>query len=109
MFLHHLQLSPNIAPLLLVTLLFLLLTRPALVTAQQIPADFLPDTPAENRGEISGTVYQDKDLPAIQAIVTVRSQPSGISRSVLSDYDGRFRIANLPNGTYRVIVESDGC
>src|SRR5262249_54405641 len=60
-------------------------------------------------GEISGTVYRGSgDSPAAQVVVTIRSMPSGIERSVLSDVEGRFLVGGLPRGTYLVIVQSDG-
>jgi tetratricopeptide (TPR) repeat protein len=68
-------------------------------------------TPETDRadGSISGTVYaQDRDHPATQAAVSIKSHEVGVFRSVLTDYDGRFEVSGLPSGTYEIRIEEDG-
>ena len=109
MILNQFQLSTHIAPFLLAALIFFLLARPPLADAQEMSGDLFSSSSFERRGEISGTVYLDKNnSPASQVIVTIRSVPAGIARSVLSDFDGRFRVGGLSRGTYQVTAESDG-
>jgi len=110
MILNQFQLSTHIAPFLLAALIFFLLARPPLADAQEMSGDFFWSSSFERRSEISGTVYLEKNnSPASEVIVTIRSVPAGIARSVLSDFDGRFRIGGLSRGTYQVTAESDGC
>lgn len=60
-------------------------------------------------GEISGVVrIQTTERPASQALVNLRSSSAGISRSVLTDVNGRFEIRGLPADTYEIIVEEPG-
>ena len=60
-------------------------------------------------GKISGVVrIQTTERPASQALVNLRSNSAGISRSVLTDGNGRFEIRGLPADTYEVIVEEPG-
>ncbi len=65
--------------------------------------------PAEGAGEISGAVFQSADnRPAPQVIVTLKSAQGGVSRSILTDWDGRFTMRGLPAGAYDVIAEEAG-
>ncbi len=60
-------------------------------------------------GEISGTVLLDADKrPASQVAVRLRSRVAGIFRSVLTDFEGHFRVRDLPRGTYDIAVDEDG-
>jgi len=109
MILSELRLNPHITSLIFVFLLFLMLMRPPLASAQGISGDFLPDSSFERSGEILGTVHLDSgDLPVGQITITVRSLSLGISRTVLSDFDGTFRVRGLSPGTYQVIAEAEG-
>ena len=64
----------------------------------------------ENReGEISGTVLiEASKRPASQVAVSLKSRVAGIFRSVLTDLEGRFRVQNLPRGTYEIAVDEEG-
>ena len=64
----------------------------------------------ENRGgEISGTVLLDANKrPASQVAVSLKSRVAGIFRSVLTDLEGRFKVQNLPRGTYEIAVDEEG-
>ena len=62
-----------------------------------------------SEGEISGTVLLETNKrPASQVAVSLKSRAAGIVRSVLTDLEGRFRVRNLPRGTYEIAIdESD--
>ena len=60
-------------------------------------------------GEISGTVLlETSKRPASQVIVSLKSRVAGIFRTVLTDFEGQFRVQSLPRGTYEVAVEEAG-
>jgi hypothetical protein len=60
-------------------------------------------------GEISGTVLLETDKrPASQVAVRLKSRVAGVFRSVLTDFEGHFRVRNLPRGTYDIAVDEDG-
>jgi len=66
----------------------------------------LPEKP---KGSISGTVYlPGKSGLATQVAVSLKSHESGVYRSVLTDYDGRFQVSGLPRGAYEVSVQEAG-
>ena len=46
--------------------------------------------------------------PASQVAVSLKSRVAGIFRSVLTDLEGRFRVQNLPRGTYEIAVDEEG-
>ena len=102
------RLGSCIASFLLFTLIFLVFMRSPLASAQEISGDFLSDSSLERSGQISGTVYLEGDLPGGQIAITVRSLSMGISRTVLSDFDGSFRIRGLSPGVYQVVAEAQG-
>jgi len=61
------------------------------------------------KGEISGTVLMNSDnRPAAQVVVSLKSRLLGISRSVLTDYEGHFAVPGLPAGAYEVTAEESG-
>jgi tetratricopeptide (TPR) repeat protein len=60
-------------------------------------------------GEISGTVLLEVDKrPASQVAVKLKSRVAGVFRSVLTDFEGHFRVQNLPRGTYDIAVDEEG-
>jgi tetratricopeptide (TPR) repeat protein len=61
-------------------------------------------------GEISGTVFWsgDNNRPAAQVIVSLKSDPTGVSRSILTDLEGRFAVSGLPAGAYDVVAAEVG-
>ena len=59
----------------------------------------------ESSGGISGSVRLD-DQPVGAADVTVRNLDTGLTRTVVADGDGRFRLALLPVGDYEVTAQS---
>jgi tetratricopeptide (TPR) repeat protein len=60
-------------------------------------------------GKISGIVFLQADgRPAGQVVVNLKSDSAGISRRVLTDFEGRFEVRSLPLSTYEIIVEEPG-
>jgi tetratricopeptide (TPR) repeat protein len=60
-------------------------------------------------GQISGAVFLEaSNQPMSQVIVNLRSESAGISRSVLTDYDGKFEVRGLAPGIYEIGVEESG-
>jgi len=60
-------------------------------------------------GEISGTVLLEADKrPASQVAVKLKSRVAGVFRSVLTDFEGHFKVQNLPRGTYDIAVDEEG-
>jgi outer membrane receptor protein involved in Fe transport len=59
-------------------------------------------------GVIEGTVTTQQSTALAAADVTIVDAAGRIVASVSSENDGRFRVANLPAGTYRVIAALDG-
>src|SRR6266852_2454893 len=60
-------------------------------------------------GKISGIVLLQADgRPAGQVLVNLRSDSAGISRRVLTDFEGRFEVRSLPPSTYEILVEEPG-
>jgi hypothetical protein len=59
-------------------------------------------------GTISGTVFDPQRAVVPGAMVTTRNLETNITRSVTTNETGRFRMTNLPVGTYEVSVEIAG-
>ena len=59
-------------------------------------------------GTISGSIVDAQQAVIPRAMVTARNVETNISRSVLTNEVGRFRIPNLPVGPYEVSVELGG-
>jgi tetratricopeptide (TPR) repeat protein len=60
-------------------------------------------------GEIMGTVYLNRSgEPAPQVSVNIRSLSSGMVQTVLTDFDGRFDLSQIPLGTYEVSSSEKG-
>ncbi|MEM7081717.1 MAG: TonB-dependent receptor [Pseudomonadota bacterium] len=58
---------------------------------------------------VRGTVTSDSGDAIANAVVTVRNEQSGLTRSAVTDVNGEFAIRNLPVGyDYSVSVSSDG-
>ena len=76
---------------------------------------FIPAAGAQNavldsgKGEISGTVLMHSDnRPVPQVVVSLKARLLGVSRSVLTDYEGHFAVQGLPAGAYEVSAEEAG-
>src|SRR5579863_6869197 len=80
----------------------LLLTTAPAVRAQSPNLD-------HRDAQISGAVLLDaSNQPMSQVIVSLRSESAGVSRSVLTDYDGKFEVQGLAPGVYEIGVEETG-
>jgi Tfp pilus assembly protein PilF len=67
-----------------------------------------PNLPQSN-ARISGVVFLEaNNQPMSQVIVSLHSEPAGISRSVLTDYEGKFEVRDLTPGVYEIGVEESG-
>ena len=109
MLLHEFRSDPHIIAFLILAIIFFLLSRTPLASAQEISSGFVPDPSPERSGEIAGVVFTDGgDASLVQVIITVRSASLGTSRSILSDTDGTFRMRGLSEGTYQIMAEAEG-
>jgi hypothetical protein len=59
-------------------------------------------------GTILGVVKDEQQAVVPGAAVTVRNVDTNVARSVITDPGGRFRVPNLPPGTYEVTFELAG-
>ncbi len=77
-----------------------------------VPAVFVAATPAAaqdyTRGNIVGTVTDDKGTPISGAQVTVTSNEQGTRSTTTTDANGTFRVTALATGTYTVVVQTGG-
>ena len=62
---------------------------------------------AEN-GVITGTITDTQGGVLPGATLTVRNAESGVTRTALSEANGRYRVAALPPGRYNLTVELQG-
>ncbi|MCY7287999.1 MAG: carboxypeptidase regulatory-like domain-containing protein, partial [Cryobacterium sp.] len=60
------------------------------------------------RGNIVGTVTDDKGTPISGAQVTVTSNEQGTRSTTTTDANGTFRVTALATGTYTVVVQTGG-
>ena len=51
---------------------------------------------------------QGDNRPASQVLVNLKSDSAGISRRVLTNFEGRFEVQSLPPSTYEIVVEEPG-
>lgn len=65
-------------------------------------------TAQNNQNNLSGRVADVSDATLANANVTVRNLANGEQYKAQTDADGNFSFANLPNGKYRITVESVG-
>src|SRR5512134_3463518 len=59
-------------------------------------------------GDLRGTVADQSGSVLPGATVTVTSLQTGVTRSAVADSHGRYYLAALPPGSYRVSVELTG-
>jgi len=68
-----------------------------------------PATRAQSvTAELDGTVTDPSGAVVAKANITATNSSNGFSRTVQSGDDGRFILAGLPPGTYKVTVEHEG-
>ncbi|HXB72966.1 MAG TPA: carboxypeptidase regulatory-like domain-containing protein, partial [Candidatus Acidoferrales bacterium] len=63
---------------------------------------------AQQSGTISGTVLDQAGKPIRDAVVELRSESTGASRSATSDAEGRFLASELAVGSYVIRVSAPG-
>ena len=61
-----------------------------------------------NTATISGTVQDESGAVIPGVAITVRNVDTGLSRSLSSDAEGRYRAPNLPIGNYEVEAQTAG-
>ncbi len=59
-------------------------------------------------GTLTGTVTNAAGARVPQANITIKSNSTGFSQSVITDATGNFTISSLPPGTYNITVEVSG-
>jgi Carboxypeptidase regulatory-like domain/TonB dependent receptor len=63
---------------------------------------------AQSTATLKGTVTDQQGAVVPNARVVVRSQATGVERTVQTDEAGNYQVASLPVGTYRVEVQAQG-
>ncbi|MGB8507537.1 MAG: carboxypeptidase regulatory-like domain-containing protein [Pyrinomonadaceae bacterium] len=63
---------------------------------------------AQTTGSVSGQVNDEKGASIPNANVTVRNVQTNDARTAQTDSEGRYRVVNLPVGSYEVSVEASG-
>src|SRR6185436_15976276 len=58
--------------------------------------------------DVSGTVTDESGAAVPGAVVTVTSVDTNVSRTATTDTRGRYLVAALPPGAYRIAVEAKG-
>lgn len=69
---------------------------------------FTPSVWGQSTGAIQGTVLDPSNAPIPNAMVTVRGQNTGQTRTVNTDSAGLYSAPSLPVGTYRVEATAQG-
>ena len=59
-----------------------------------------------NKGQITGTVFDQKQAVIPNAKITVRNTATGATRELISGAEGQFRVVLLDPGTYDVSVSA---
>jgi hypothetical protein len=63
---------------------------------------------AQVSASLSGTVTDTSGASIPEAKVTVKSVETGLTREILSDASGHYRVASLPVGQFEITVEKEG-
>jgi hypothetical protein len=71
-------------------------------------AVFVPNSQAQFRASIQGTVLDAKGGAVAGAKVTATDQATGVSHDTVTNDLGFYRVNELPPGTYTVLVEATG-
>ena len=59
-------------------------------------------------GSVQGIVYNQSNSPLANANITIKNKDTGLTRSITTDSNGKYRIPRLPIGQYSITVEADG-
>ena len=79
------------------------------ITALLVSLLFVSTSTAQShRASLRGTVSDATEKPVSSVTINLTRQGTNATRAVQSDSDGRFVIAQLPPGSYRLQVESAG-
>lgn len=57
---------------------------------------------------INGTVKDDFGRPIMDATVTVKDEEGQVISTVKTDKEGKYQVADLATGSYKLLVESEG-
>src|SRR4030095_14003195 len=57
---------------------------------------------------VLGTITDPSGAVVPEAQVTIINQSTGLTRNVLTDMTGQYRLPGLPTGSYAVRIEKDG-
>jgi hypothetical protein len=63
---------------------------------------------AQSSGALQGRVFDSSGAVVPAATITVRSDASGVDRSIRSDDEGRYHLAAIPVGSYEVTASASG-
>jgi len=67
-----------------------------------------PPVGAQTTAVLQGNVNDSSGAAVSGASITVHDPATGFHSSVLSDADGRYRVAAIPPGTYQVTIARAG-
>jgi hypothetical protein len=59
-------------------------------------------------GSILGTVVDQSGAVISEVTITIKNADTGLTRAIATDHDGRYRVPNLPVGSYEVKAERKG-
>jgi hypothetical protein len=82
--------------------------RKLLFTPMMVAIALVPVAAHAQAGGLQGRVLDPSGLVVPGASITVRSDVVGFAASTLSDAEGRFRVAGIPAGRYRVEAQAAG-
>jgi hypothetical protein len=68
----------------------------------------MPALAQRSTATVRGTVADTSKAVLVGAKVTIKSEDTGFTRSTTTNADGQYAFAELPTGTYRVDVASEG-
>src|SRR6266498_4479437 len=68
----------------------------------------LPTMAQSHRASVRGVVLDPTAAPVPQVSLQITNEATGESRSAVTGGDGRFAVAMLPPGAYRIDVEQPG-
>jgi iron complex outermembrane recepter protein len=63
---------------------------------------------ARQSGTVSGTILDQAGKPIPEAVVQLKSESTGASRSLISTSEGKFTASDIPAGTYSLQVSAPG-